>query len=690
MKKFYMLFMGGALMACSSIVFGQAIQLDDNHSLSGFPLNGKLILTSDRDSTFWSSDGTAINTVQFSTVKSADEGFALLNNKLYFSGLNAANGAELWVTDGTGPGTVLVSDIWGGPDSSKPSDFFVFNNKVFFTAYTSSLGRELYEYTGSGSPTSITDLNGGSANSFDDPLYFLLNNVMYFDAINSTGKAIYGLETTGTITKILDLPTGYSLTGYEHIGNTLFFSISNGSNGMSIYKTTGVSAASVVHNFTGTFSGLISTQMINWKDKIYFNAIESGFDNELWVTDGTTTNMVADINPGSQGSNPILLNSVELKGLLVFSASTTDSGSELWTTDGTTGGTSMLIDLNTSPGEGSNPFLMPVFKSYEEYINSDFKNTDFFNRKANYNGYIFFSADNGSGTSQLYKTDGTPGGTQLVKTINATGDGVGSSYIYTSSGLVFEGNDGTGGNEPWISDGSNAGTTPIVNINSAGDSDPQFMFIWNGDIYLNADNGNGGTEQYYDLYKLTGPYSAIPVTLANFAATATPENVLLTWNTSSENNSDEFIIMRSTDGEHFDAIGNVTAAGHSNTPKNYAFVDNDAYNQGVNKLYYRLNMRDKDGRSNFSKIVPVKLNDLPMTLSLYPNPVRNVLKIKYNAPQGGLINISGINGKVLYKGSVSASTVGMHEINVSTYPSGTYFLKLVQGGKTTIQKFIKE
>lgn len=688
MKQLYSFFMGFAFMATTMPIFGQAILLDDNHSLSGIPLNGRLILTSERDSTFWSSDGTAAGTSQFSNVKSDNEGFAILNNTIYFSGLNAANGSELWKTDGTAAGTVLVSDIWPGPDSSKPSDFIVFNNKLYFTAFTSGSGRELYEYSGSGTPAALTDLNVGPGSSFATPHYFVLNGLLYFNATNTTGNAVYALQTAG-IAKILDVPAGFSVNGFINIGNTLFIAISNGSDGMRIYKTTGVAAATVVQSFSGTLSGLIPPQMINWNNKIYFTAAALGFDTELWVTDGTTTSQVADINPGANGSHPTISNSVVLNNKLVFSASTDDSGYELWVTDGTTAGTSMLKDINTADGTGSIPFLWPAWINYAD-LNDGTGNSEIYNRSANFNGFIFFTADNGTDGVELYKTDGTTAGTMLVKNINPAGDGAGYSYLYTKAGVVFAGNDGTNGSEPWISDGTAAGTTPIANLNLSGDSDPLFFYIWNGDIYLNATNGNGGPENYYDLYKLQGPYSPLPVTLDDFVATTSASNVLLTWNTSSENNSDKFVVMRSTDGEHFEAIGSVAAAGHSNTPENYSFLDVDAYSQGANKLYYRLNMQDKDGRAHLSKIVTATLADLPVVMSLYPNPVHHTLRIKYNAPQGGVINITELNGRVLYRAALGASTVGMHQINVSSYPSGTYILKFVQNGNTAVQKFVKE
>lgn len=692
MKNFYTILFSFVLAANTTCIFGQAIQLDDNHSLSGYPFNGKLLLRSDRDSTFWESDGTAVGTVQFSTVKSDDIGYTIFNNKVYFAGMEGTHGTELWSTDGTGPGTMMVSDIWSGTDSSRPREFIVFNSKLYFTAYEPTYGRELYEYTGSGSPTRISDLNPNGGSSFDSSYFSAVNGVLYFDATNATGEALYGLQGS-TITKILDIPSGFKVKAYSKIGNTVFCAICSQTAGMKIYKTTGVAAATLVKDFSNLFAGIIPPQMINWNNKIYFTASETLLDNELWSTDGTTTALVKDINAGTNGSNPLIMNSVVLQNKLVFSASTDASGYELWTTDGTESGTTMLTDINTTAGEGSIPILFPAWNSdVSRPSPGGDLGLEGLDRTLNYNGYIFFAADNGTDGVELFKTDGTAGNTVMVKNINPAGDGIGSSlsYLYTASGLVFTGDDGSNGEEPWISDGTT--TTPIVNINMVGSSgsDPSFFYIWNGDIYLSADDGDGGSEGYRDLYILQGPYNSLPVTLSELSATVAANSVSINWNTSSENNSDHFDVMRSIDGKNFSVIGNVTAAGNSTTTRNYSFIDNDAYNLGVNKLYYRLNTKDKDGRSYFSKIVSATLNDLPVTMSLYPNPAHDVLNLKYNAADGGVVSVADLNGKTLYKTVVSPSTVGIHKINISAYPAGNYILKFVHNGKATIQKFVKE
>lgn len=700
MKKFYSLFIMLLFLSLTYNSVAQAVMLDDNHSLEGLVFNGKIFLISDSDSTIWTSDGTPTGTKQLTTVKVDNTDRGILNNVIYFTGISTANGSELWQTDGTAGNTKMVADILAGAESSTPDDFFTYNNKLYFTATTPTYGRELYEYKGSGSPTRVSDINPGAGDAFDDPNYYIHNSIAYFEAFDGTNKSYYTLKTGG-VAKLMEFPTGFQSGGFfsmnfTHLGNTVFFSLNNsGGNTLNLYKTDGTAGnTSLVRAFSGgAFSYFF--QMVPFKNKLLFSATDVGTNTELWSTDGVTTKMVKDINPGSEGSNPLLLNSVILNNKLIFMAFTDDSGAELWSTDGTEEGTSMLKDINTDSKEGSDPFLWPVIREFD-YSNPDYQSMEFYNRTANFNGYIFFSAMDGSGGAQLWKTNGTSAGTVLVKKINSSSydDGVDDSYIYTNRGIVFGGDDGVNGTEPWFSDGTKENTKMLANINPnaspEGDSDPSFLFIWKGDIYLTADNGNSGTDWLTDFYKLQGPYSGLPISLLNFDALVRSTSVQLTWNTATESNSDHFDVERSTDGINFSSIGKVGAAGNSTNTKEYAYNDDQAYTLGETQLYYRLQLVDKDGKKAYSKIVSVTLIISPVTFKVFPNPVHDFLTITYSSSEKSSLSILDITGKQVYGSALEANNNGTHKVNVSNLPAGTYIIKSVSNQSTDIQKFIKK
>ena len=64
----------------------------------------------------------------------------------------------------------------------------------------------------------------------------------------------------------------------------------------------------------------------------------------------------------------------------------------------------------------------------------------------NVNGTLFFTADNGTNGQELWKSNGTPGGTVLVKDIRAGSASSGAGNLTNVNGtLYFTADDGTSG-----------------------------------------------------------------------------------------------------------------------------------------------------------------------------------------------------------------------------------------------------
>ena len=72
----------------------------------------------------------------------AAEFAGVLRSKAFFGAFDAANGCDLWVTNGKGKGTRLFKNINPGPGHSWPWGFTRFGGRLFFTAYSDGVGSE--------------------------------------------------------------------------------------------------------------------------------------------------------------------------------------------------------------------------------------------------------------------------------------------------------------------------------------------------------------------------------------------------------------------------------------------------------------------------------------------------------------------------------------------------------------------
>ncbi|MDQ2720870.1 MAG: T9SS type A sorting domain-containing protein [Bacteroidota bacterium] len=684
----------------------QVTLLNNNKSLSGYPVfANSIFLTSDVDSTLWTSDGTQSGTKQYAFNVKIDKngGEGILNNKIYFAGIDAAHGSELWVTDGTAAGTKLVQDIQSGAANSTPDNFILFKNDLYFTATTTVLGDELYKISGAnGSVSLFKDIYPGAGSAFGTQnidIFFSNNNLLYFTANDGVhGSELWVSDGTAANTKMLaDITPGIGDTqfgGFAHLGNEIIFSVETlNSTSFDLWKTDGATT-SLIKSFKNSFS----TDFLSFNNKIYFAGTDAATGTELWSTDGTTTTMVKDIEPGTGSSNPLLFGSVIINNHFIFSATTAANGYNLWSSDGTAANTVMVT--NNSKDIGS--FYQSLFTvlDYSKLINggSGFLD-DFYSSTALFNGFIFFSASGTnpncpSCTEQLWKTNGTTAGTFLVKDYSGTnGPGLTGNYFYTKSGLYFGADDGSHGDEPWFSDGTSAGTQMVADVNpGVGKSSPDFSFIFKSNLYFTADNGDS-PDGFTDLYKINATVSALPITLLNFKAALQPQDVKLDWTTVTEINSSHFVIQRSPDAVHFSDIATVNAAGNSSIERSYTYNDNQYLEAGSDVIYYRLQMLDIDGSYKYSGVLSVKLKAGVASLRIYPNPVHNQLSILFSSATANTneLRITDVNGKQVYHQAYGAgSASNLQNINVSGFAKGSYFIQLITDKESKIIKFVKQ
>lgn len=126
---------------------------------------------------------------------------------------------------------------------------------------------------------------------------------------------------------------------------------------------------------------------------------------------------------------------------------------------------------------------------------------------------LFLGANNKTHGLEFWKSDGTPGGTVLVKDLcNGSHGGSPRDFMATGNLVYFCGHDLTHGSELWRSDGTSAGTFMLRDIASGLDSGsyPKPFGAAGDTLYFSADveRTNGG-----DLWKSNGtPEGTVKVT----------------------------------------------------------------------------------------------------------------------------------------------------------------------------------
>ena len=170
----------------------------------------------------------------------------------------------------------------------------------------------------------------------------------------------------------------------------------------------------------------------------------------------------------------------------------------------------------------------------------------------------------------------------------------------------------------------------------------------------------------------------LPITWLNFRCTATKNGqTLLHWSTTMEQNTRSFTIERSVEGQTYQNIGEVTAAGHSQTPRSYSFADTQPLPAGG---YYRVRMEDREANSSYSDVCNSKADAVnnPAPLKVFPNPTDGGLYIIALEPERNFLwEVFSATGQLLAAGS---SQEGKANVRLHHLSQGLYQLRVIGSG----------
>ncbi len=464
--------------------------VQSGHCPELFEWNGALLFSA--GNTLYLSDGTANGTVAlFSGVSSAQH-FAAdqAGTVVYFSGRDQA-GDEPWRTDGTAAGTFRLKDIRPGTGlvaSSQPEQFVALGGGMMFRANDGIHGVELWRTDGTSAGTNLlADLDPGSGWSLpqlhpDRGPPAVLGGQLFFRASDGVANRLMRTDGTAAGTSVIPLPMMTDVRLMLLDGATLYLAGTQPSTGTELYRLVGntVSLVADIHPGVGDSDPSGLTAMPG--GSFLLSADDGSGGPELWHTDGTAagTLRVREIVPGATGGSPLELTPTGNGLTALFRADDPregQGGSELWITDGTSAGTQLLFDCN------------PGFQTEDAYPGQLFGSTT---------GALYFAAYQPATGFELWVHDG--GQTSLLADLQpGAGGSAPTTFVDLRRGAatvtLFVADDGTNGREVWRTDGTPAGTILLRDIRpGAATSDPRDLVAFDGRVFFTADGGQDGRE----------------------------------------------------------------------------------------------------------------------------------------------------------------------------------------------------
>jgi ELWxxDGT repeat protein len=377
----------------------------------------------------------------------------------------------------------LVKDIVPGTSSSNPSELAAFNGKLFFNANDGINGEQLWKSDGTEAGTVLVKAfpNQGGPSKLTDA-----NGVLFY--VNSKGdkelRKSDGTEAGTVLVKDIRASGSSSPELLVNVKGTLFFTADDGVHGRELWKSDGTEAGTVMVKdiLTGPGTSEILS-MVSANGTLFLVANDSVHGVELWKSDGTEagTVIVKEIKTGATGSS--VSNLKVLNNTFYFTAAdeTRPNGGVLYKSDGTDAGTVPVKDNagNSYVSISNLTFAMGKFfftKDNVLYASSDLvvpattlksiTPTDVARRPRNFvatKDHLFFiNQPAASANYDLWRTDGTEAGTILLKggviPVNVEPKATGNANTF-----YFAGYDSVAFIRLWKSDGTAEGTQKIEN-----------------------------------------------------------------------------------------------------------------------------------------------------------------------------------------------------------------------------------
>jgi ELWxxDGT repeat protein len=284
---------------------------------------------------------------------------AVLGDELLFTGHDAVGTEDVlqvWATDGTTQGTRQVSHVDSGPGGgcntitgySRP-----LAGEVFFLVHVycgGAVHAQIWKTDGTSEGTVLVKAIPGEGESFARNLT-PAGQTMFFEVTDDAGAELWktdGTEQGTEIVRVVD-PGGRwnpSAAAPVAVGDGIFFIAVDATHGKEVWVSDGTEGGTHLTRDLYAPGSSFPASMVASGGGVLFSARDQQHRTELFRSLGTaaTTELVADINPtAGRGSNPTGLTNVA--GTVFFAANDGVHGRELWKSDGEPGHASMVTDL---------------------------------------------------------------------------------------------------------------------------------------------------------------------------------------------------------------------------------------------------------------------------------------------------------------------------------------------------------
>lgn len=644
-----------------TIYFNNVFNTDGGTTYKG----GIVKLTTTDGTTYTKSD---LNTTNYTSAVFVDE-----FNNLYAIEAPGANYKLYKYTNGTGTGTEFYSATFAGSYPYLAYGVTAFNNIVYaIDGDNGSSGSRLLKLTPTDvTPPSVpTGLTASALGGSKIVLNWTANNV----AEGVSGYRIYGGTSANPGTLIGSVASG--TTTFTHTGLTnaqqYFYKIS----AVDIYFNEGAKTADQTAT---TAKPVISSAAYNANTKV----LTVTGTNFLALTGAANDISISKLTLTAEGSTSRTLSAsdVEITNATTFSVTLSVADQNVL---------NVLFNKNGTSSTGGTTYNLAVATGWAaaEEVSVNTAQTTIGVTVSNVPVPTITSATYNAQTGVLvvtgtnfYKLNGSTNDIDATKFVFA-GENANTYTLQTTSNVEIT---SATSFSLTLSTSDKVSLSTILNKNGTAS-------VSNNTYNIAAlDRWNAGADAATNIADLTGNGVTVsnffdyvlPIQLVDFSHKINNNEVVLNWSTSSETNNKEFKLSRSADGKVFTTIGTVAGSGNSANLLKYSFVDKTPV---IGQSYYKLTQIDHDNVVKLEKLMPVNFNVSGEDVSIYPNPVTDVVSVKASNNRYKKATISDMSGKVLGTYVLSENVTA---INMTNFPKGVYLLKLSSDSEHNIKKIVK-